>query len=117
MGLSYSAEVFYGVAVPRHSKLGRSLAELIEAHGGMPAPVERHPGIELYSVGSQGTGEIWIAVTARGSHRSVSRDEEVRAPALLRTSTKWNGRLKAFLSEMGLDAEDTIGWHFGMSVY
>ena len=116
MGLSYSAEVFYGVFVPKDSKHGRRLDKFIDEEGGTPAPVKGHPGVEIFTTGWSSTGVEWVVIAAKGSDRSFSRDDEIVAPMPLRAAEEWTARLSSALAELGIDAAADIGWHFAGSV-
>lgn len=105
MSASYSAGVFFGACVPRRSPFGKRLDRYVDKAGGTPAPTTT-PGVEIATVGSWGTGEVWMVVRATGSARSYGRNEgDCPAPVAV----------AAFLASVGYEAT-AIGWHFQGSV-
>lgn len=115
MSASYSAGVFFGACVGQFSALGQALDDLIDERGGTPAPTTV-PGVEIDTVGSWGTGEIWMAIRATGSAQSYGRNEgDCPAPMLLVEADGWRPAVAAFLASVGYETM-AIGWHFQGSV-
>lgn len=115
MGLSYTADVFFGAFVSRHTLLGGRLDKYVEKHGGTTAPTEI-PGVGIDMVGSQSSGEIWMVVKATGSGQSFSREDEIQAPRLLTEDPAWRPAVESLFARMKVKDAPAIGWHFAGSV-
>jgi hypothetical protein len=115
MSATYSAEVFFGAFVKRGSTLGKKLDKYIDKAGGTPAETEI-PGVEVISVGSQWSGEIWLVAQAKGSSLSFERHDEVTAPQMLTEDPAWRPALAAFFERIKAKEPPAVGWHFAGSV-
>jgi len=114
MGVSYSAEVFFGSVVAKNTPLGKKLERYIDKSGGTPADTEI-AGVEISWVGSTWTGVGWVVVQAKGSNVSFSPPEDIEAPRALVEDPAWRLALGAFFERAKVKDAPPVGWHFATS--
>jgi hypothetical protein len=115
MGMTYEAGVFFGVAFPQRSAVGKALDAYIDRYGGTPAPTGV-AGVEIGLVGSQPTDEAWVTVQAKGSVYCFGRNDSVPVPSLLEEAPSWDEAICRFLNGEGIRNAPAVGWRFFGSV-